>query len=113
MHVRVTVKAYYSRFTLNITHVALLSVCFFFFHRQNGLGYTSLVAWLAVSGSPFIMLLEDVWHLLPALTYCAVAIGSGLAASRLPETLNVRLPETIDDVERPRKRASASKDDCR
>ncbi|XP_075900802.1 solute carrier family 22 member 7-like isoform X2 [Nelusetta ayraudi] len=71
--------------------------------RQNGLGYTSFVAWLAVSVSPFIVLLEDVWYLLPALTYCAVAFGSGLVASLLPETLNARLPETIEDIERPRK----------
>uniref|UniRef100_A0A3Q3IUI3 Major facilitator superfamily (MFS) profile domain-containing protein n=1 Tax=Monopterus albus TaxID=43700 RepID=A0A3Q3IUI3_MONAL len=51
------------------------------------------LARLGVSISPLIMLLEDVWHLLPAVTYCAVAIGSGLVASLLPETLNTQLPE--------------------
>lgn len=84
-----------------------------FFFRQNGLGYTSFVAWLVVSVSPFIMLLEDVWYLLPAVTYCAVAVGSSLLASLLPETVNVRLPETIEDIEKPRKRGSVSKEDCR
>uniref|UniRef100_A0A4W6BVU5 Solute carrier family 22 member 6 n=1 Tax=Lates calcarifer TaxID=8187 RepID=A0A4W6BVU5_LATCA len=70
--------------------------------RQNGLGYTSFIARLGVSISPLIMLLEDVWHLLPAVTYCAVAVGSGLVASLLPETLNTQLPEFIQDIEKPR-----------
>nr|XP_020457793.1 solute carrier family 22 member 7-like [Monopterus albus] len=70
--------------------------------RQNGVGYTAFLARLGVSISPLIMLLEDVWHLLPAVTYCAVAIGSGLVASLLPETLNTQLPEFIEDIEKPR-----------
>uniref|UniRef100_A0A3Q1IR34 Solute carrier family 22 member 6 n=1 Tax=Anabas testudineus TaxID=64144 RepID=A0A3Q1IR34_ANATE len=70
--------------------------------RQNGLGYTSFLARLGVSISPLVMLLEDAWHLLPAVTYCVVAVGSGLVASLLPETLNARLPEFISDIEKPR-----------
>uniref|UniRef100_A0A3Q1FKT5 Solute carrier family 22 member 7-like n=1 Tax=Acanthochromis polyacanthus TaxID=80966 RepID=A0A3Q1FKT5_9TELE len=70
--------------------------------RQNGLGYTSVLARLGVSISPLIMLLEDVWHLLPAVIYCAAAVCSGLVASLLPETLNSRLPEFIEDIEKPR-----------
>ncbi|XP_035025758.1 solute carrier family 22 member 7-like [Hippoglossus stenolepis] len=69
--------------------------------RQNGLGYTSFLARLGVSISPLIMLLEDVWHLLPPAIYCAVAVVSGLVASLLPETLNTRLPEFIEDIEKP------------
>ncbi|KAM7419313.1 hypothetical protein PAMA_016432 [Pampus argenteus] len=69
--------------------------------RQNGLGYTSFLARLGVSISPLIMLLEDVWPLLPALSYCAVAVGSGLVVLLLPETLNARLPELIEDIEKP------------
>ncbi|KAK7912916.1 hypothetical protein WMY93_013127 [Mugilogobius chulae] len=70
--------------------------------RQNGLGYTSFMARLGVSISPLIVLLDDVWHLLPSVIYCAVAIGSGLVAFLLPETLNRRLPEFIEDIEKPR-----------
>ncbi|XP_069571487.1 solute carrier family 22 member 7-like [Brachyistius frenatus] len=70
--------------------------------RQNSLGYTSFLARLGVSISPLIMLLEDVWHVLPAVTYCAVAVVSGLVASLLPETLNTQLPELIEDIEKPR-----------
>ncbi|XP_053196685.1 solute carrier family 22 member 7-like [Scomber japonicus] len=70
--------------------------------RQNGLGYTSFMARLGVSISPLIMLLEDVWHLLPSLIYCAVAVGSGLVGLLLPETLNAELPELIEDIEKPK-----------
>lgn len=71
--------------------------------RQNGLGYTSFIARLGVSISPLIMLLEDVWHLLPSVIYCSAAVGCGLVALLLPETLHARLPEFIEDVENPRK----------
>nr|XP_040043572.1 solute carrier family 22 member 7-like [Gasterosteus aculeatus aculeatus] len=78
--------------------------------RQNGLGYTSFVARLGVSISPLIVLLEDVWHLLPAIIYCAVAVGSGLVSWLLPETLNTRLPENIEDIEKPRGHSTRNKD---
>ncbi|KAL6110728.1 slc22a7 [Pungitius sinensis] len=78
--------------------------------RQNGLGYTSFVARLGVSISPLVVLLEDVWHLLPAIIYCAVAVGSGLVAWLLPETLNTRLPESIEDIEKPRGQSTRNKD---
>ncbi|XP_040906299.1 solute carrier family 22 member 7-like [Toxotes jaculatrix] len=70
--------------------------------RQNGLGYTSFMSRLGVSVAPLILLLEDVWTLLPQIIICSVAIVSGLVSLLLPETLNVRLPETIDDIEKPR-----------
>ncbi|XP_030604300.1 solute carrier family 22 member 7-like [Archocentrus centrarchus] len=72
--------------------------------RQNGLGYTSFISRLGVSVAPLILLLEDVWTLLPQIILCSVAIISGLVALMLPETLNVRLPETIDDIEKPRRK---------
>ncbi|XP_029020617.3 uncharacterized protein LOC114864097 [Betta splendens] len=68
--------------------------------RQNGLGYTAFMARLGVSISPLVLLLEDAWRLLPAATYCAVAVGSGVVASLLPETLNTCLPEFIEDIEK-------------
>uniref|UniRef100_A0A3B4UK65 Solute carrier family 22 member 6 n=1 Tax=Seriola dumerili TaxID=41447 RepID=A0A3B4UK65_SERDU len=69
---------------------------------QNGLGYTSFMSRLGVSVAPLVLLLEDVWTLLPQIIICSVAIVSGLVALLLPETQNVRLPETIDDIEKPR-----------
>ncbi|XP_064173876.1 solute carrier family 22 member 7-like [Anguilla rostrata] len=70
--------------------------------RQNGLGYTSFVARLGVSIAPLIALLDDVWRPLPEVMFCAAAVCSGLVACLLPETTNVRLPETIEDIEQPR-----------
>uniref|UniRef100_H3D494 Solute carrier family 22 member 7b, tandem duplicate 1 n=1 Tax=Tetraodon nigroviridis TaxID=99883 RepID=H3D494_TETNG len=72
--------------------------------RQNGLGYSSFVAWVGVSISPLVMLLEDVWQLLPHVVYCAAALGSGLLILLLPETLNNKLPELIEDIEKPKVR---------
>ncbi|XP_062376065.1 solute carrier family 22 member 7-like isoform X2 [Sardina pilchardus] len=73
--------------------------------RQNGVGYTSFMARLGASVSPLIMLLEDVWKPFPEVVFCSVAIFSGLVAWLLPETLNARLPETIEDIEQTRKRS--------
>ncbi|XP_028279807.1 solute carrier family 22 member 7-like [Parambassis ranga] len=70
--------------------------------RQNALGYTNFMSRLGVSVAPLILLLEDVWTPLPQIILCSMATVSGLVSLLLPETLNVRLPETIDDIEKPR-----------
>uniref|UniRef100_A0A3P8XC61 Solute carrier family 22 member 6 n=1 Tax=Esox lucius TaxID=8010 RepID=A0A3P8XC61_ESOLU len=70
--------------------------------RQNGLGYTNFMARLGVSIAPLIILLEEVWKPLPEVIICCVSILSGLVAFLLPETHNVRLPETIEDIEKTR-----------
>ncbi|CAH2256570.1 solute carrier family 22 member 7 [Pelobates cultripes] len=67
--------------------------------RQNGIGYASFVGRLGVSVAPMIMLLEDVWLILPQTLFCCLAVTGGLVANLLPETQNVQLPETISDVE--------------
>uniref|UniRef100_A0A3P8SZ90 Solute carrier family 22 member 6 n=1 Tax=Amphiprion percula TaxID=161767 RepID=A0A3P8SZ90_AMPPE len=67
--------------------------------RSNGLGYTNFMCRLGVSMAPLILMLEDVWTLLPQIIVCSMAFVSGLVALLLPETLNVSLPETIDDAE--------------
>lgn len=83
--------------------IASLSLLLSLSLRQNGIGFTSFAARLGVSISPLIILLEDVWHLLPSVIFCAVAIGCGLVNLLLPETLHTRLPETIEDIEKPKK----------
>ncbi|XP_074532223.1 solute carrier family 22 member 7-like [Halichoeres trimaculatus] len=72
--------------------------------RQNGMGYVSFISRLGVSIAPLILLLEDVWILLPQIIICCVAIISGLVSLLLKETMKARLPETIDDIEKPRKK---------
>ncbi|XP_062429437.1 solute carrier family 22 member 7 isoform X1 [Rhea pennata] len=68
--------------------------------RQNGMGYTSFVARLGGALAPLVFLLDSVWRSLPEVTYCGVAVCCGSVAFLLPETLNVRLPEGIEDVEK-------------
>lgn len=66
------------------------------------MGYASFMGRLGVAVAPLILLLEDVWAPLPQIVICSVAIISGMVSLLLPETQNARLPETIDDIERPR-----------
>lgn len=70
--------------------------------RQNGVGYTNFASRLGVAVAPLVLLLEDVWTPLPQVIICSVVVASCLLSLPLPETLNMRLPETIDDIERPR-----------
>ncbi|XP_064411379.1 solute carrier family 22 member 7-like [Latimeria chalumnae] len=76
--------------------------------RQNGLGYTAFLCRLGASAAPMIVLLEDIWKLLPFVIFSAFAFLCGAVAFLLPETLNKRLPETIDDVEKNRCRKQDS-----
>ncbi|XP_078503412.1 solute carrier family 22 member 7-like [Lissotriton helveticus] len=70
--------------------------------RQNGIGYNSFLARIGGSLAPLVLLLDEVWEVLPQLIYCSVAIVCGLVAFSLPETLNVRLPDTVKDIEETR-----------
>ncbi|KAM9727360.1 solute carrier family 22 member 7-like [Menidia menidia] len=67
--------------------------------RQNALGYTSFMSRLGVSMAPLVLMLEDVWRLLPQMLIAAMATAAGMAALQLPETLDARLPETLADIE--------------
>ncbi|XP_048363355.1 solute carrier family 22 member 7-like [Sphaerodactylus townsendi] len=68
--------------------------------RQKGLGYCSFMARLGGSVAPLIFLLDTAWELLPQVTYFVMAVLCGSSAFLLPETLNIQLPETIEDTEK-------------
>ncbi|XP_072239937.1 solute carrier family 22 member 7-like [Leuresthes tenuis] len=78
--------------------------------RQSGLGFSSFVARIGVSVCPLMMILEDVWVLLPSTLFCLVAVTAALSAYFLPETKNIRLPETIEDVEQTKRRSVPTSD---
>lgn len=66
------------------------------------MGYNNFMSRLGVAMAPLILLLEDVWTPLPQIIICSVAIISGLVTLLLPETQGAILPESIDDIEKPR-----------
>ncbi|XP_005359811.1 solute carrier family 22 member 7 [Microtus ochrogaster] len=76
--------------------------------RQTGLGLTALIGRLGASLAPLAALLDGVWLMLPKLAYGGIALLAACAALLLPETKVAQLPETIQDVERKRKKICRS-----
>uniref|UniRef100_A0A8C3FV31 Major facilitator superfamily (MFS) profile domain-containing protein n=1 Tax=Chrysemys picta bellii TaxID=8478 RepID=A0A8C3FV31_CHRPI len=67
--------------------------------RQTGLGLSNTMARLGSITAPLVKMLEEYIPFLPLIIYGAAPIISGIAATFLPETLNVLLPDTIEEVE--------------
>lgn len=63
------------------------------------MGWNSFWGRVGVALAPQILLLDDVGHGLPQVLLCLIAVATSLVASRLPETRDRCLPETIEDVE--------------
>lgn len=60
------------------------------------------MARIGVSVTTLVFLLEEVWGHLPGLIFSLFALAASLVTLCLPETKNIRLPETIEDVEQTR-----------
>lgn len=60
------------------------------------------MARIGVSVTTLVFLLEEVWGHLPSLIFSLSALAASLVTLCLPETKNIRLPETIEDVEQTR-----------
>uniref|UniRef100_A0A8C3IHL2 Major facilitator superfamily (MFS) profile domain-containing protein n=1 Tax=Chrysemys picta bellii TaxID=8478 RepID=A0A8C3IHL2_CHRPI len=67
--------------------------------RYTGMGFSNTMARLGSIIAPLVKMLEEYIPFLPLIIYGAAPIISGIAATFLPETLNVPLPETIEEVE--------------
>ncbi|KAG7258889.1 hypothetical protein CRUP_008379 [Coryphaenoides rupestris] len=65
----------------------------------SGLGWVSMMARLGAMVAPMVLLLGEYVTWLPGFIYGLVPVLSGVAAFFLPETLNIPLPDTIEDVE--------------
>nr|XP_040036016.1 solute carrier family 22 member 6 isoform X1 [Gasterosteus aculeatus aculeatus] len=67
--------------------------------RQTGMGFVSTMARLGSMAAPAVLMLDEVFPALPSMVYGGSAVLAGCFACFLPETLNMPLPDTIEDVE--------------
>lgn len=67
--------------------------------RNVGLGASSMVARIGGILAPYINSLNLIWKPLPLILLGACAFAGGLLSLFLPETLNKKLPETIEEGE--------------
>ena len=63
------------------------------------MGFTSTMSRIGSMAAPAVLILDEVLPALPSIVYGGAAVIAGVFALFLPETLNVPLPETVDDVE--------------
>ncbi|XP_053134014.1 solute carrier family 22 member 6-B-like [Hemicordylus capensis] len=68
--------------------------------RQSGMGLGGTMARVGSMIAPLVKMTGEVFPPLPLIIYGVAPIISGLAACFLPETRNIPLPETIEQVER-------------
>lgn len=74
--------------------------------RNVGLGASSMMARIGGILAPYINVSADIWKPLPLVVFGALSLASGLLSLYLPETLNKKLPETIEEGERFGKRGN-------
>ncbi|XP_033124176.1 organic cation transporter protein-like [Anneissia japonica] len=67
--------------------------------RTFGLGFCSSVSRVAGVLAPQILFLQKLWTHLPLVAFSVTSVTAGLFAFLLPETLNVPLPQTIEEAE--------------
>ncbi|XP_064408068.1 solute carrier family 22 member 6-A-like [Latimeria chalumnae] len=67
--------------------------------RQTGTGVVATMARVGGMIAPLVRMTGDYVSFLPLVIYGAAPIIAGVAALFLPETLNISLPDTIEEVE--------------
>ncbi|XP_078516575.1 solute carrier family 22 member 6-A-like [Lissotriton helveticus] len=67
--------------------------------RQTGMGFSSTVARVGGIVAPLVQMTSDYFRFLPLMIYGGAAFLSGIGAYFLPETINLPLPDTIEDME--------------
>ncbi|XP_076026620.1 solute carrier family 22 member 6 [Genypterus blacodes] len=70
--------------------------------RQTGMGFVSTMARIGSMAAPAVLILDEVLPPLPSVVYGGAAVLAAGFACFLPETLNMPLPDTIEDVEEKR-----------
>ncbi|XP_051821284.1 solute carrier family 22 member 6-like [Antechinus flavipes] len=66
--------------------------------RQTGLGMGSMMARVGSIMSPLVNMTGELYPALPSLIYGAVPIAGGAVTFFLPETLNMPLPESVEEL---------------
>uniref|UniRef100_A0A672RBX6 Solute carrier family 22 member 6-A-like n=1 Tax=Sinocyclocheilus grahami TaxID=75366 RepID=A0A672RBX6_SINGR len=69
------------------------------FVQQTGMGFASTMARIGSMAAPAVLILEEILPALPSIIYGGSAVLAGFIAFLLPETLDIPLPDTIEDVE--------------
>ncbi|NXA84879.1 S226B protein, partial [Thryothorus ludovicianus] len=67
--------------------------------RQTGMGMANTMSRLGSIMAPLVKMAGELFPALPFLIYGAAPVVSGLVAAFLPETRNMALPETVQEVE--------------
>ena len=67
--------------------------------RQTGMGLANTMARLGSITAPLVKMAGEVFPALPFIIYGAAPVVSGLVAIFLPETRDMALPETVEEVE--------------
>ncbi|XP_009670171.2 solute carrier family 22 member 6-A [Struthio camelus] len=67
--------------------------------RQTAMGLGNTMARIGSITAPLVKMAGEVFPTLPFIIYGAAPVVSGLAATFLPETRNLPLPETVEEVE--------------
>lgn len=68
--------------------------------RNVGIGAGSVMARVGGICAPYINVLGETWKPIPFIVFGSLALMAGFMTLVLPETLNQKLPETIEDGER-------------
>ncbi|XP_049822009.1 organic cation transporter protein [Aethina tumida] len=68
--------------------------------RSGGVGSASTIARLGALLAPFVPLLGVYFKPLPMLLFGGTALTAGLLALKLPETLGIKLPETVEEAKK-------------
>ncbi|XP_010299506.2 LOW QUALITY PROTEIN: solute carrier family 22 member 6-A-like [Balearica regulorum gibbericeps] len=72
--------------------------------RQTGLGFGSTMARVGGIVAPLVKMMDEYYPFLPPAVYGVAPVVAAVAAGFLPETLNMPLPDTIEEVESRAKR---------
>ncbi|NWW01685.1 S226B protein, partial [Oreocharis arfaki] len=67
--------------------------------RQTGMGLANTMARLGSIMAPLVKMAGELFPALPFIIYGVAPVVSGIAAVFLPETRNMALPETVEEVE--------------